>query len=53
MNPFNPPIRTLMGPGPPDVHPRVLTDSEGILSDMGAQFRKGVALPAAREAGAP
>ncbi|MHC4931967.1 MAG: pyridoxal-phosphate-dependent aminotransferase family protein [Planctomycetota bacterium] len=24
MNPFNPPIRTLMGPGPSDVHPRVL-----------------------------
>jgi alanine-glyoxylate transaminase/serine-glyoxylate transaminase/serine-pyruvate transaminase len=24
MNPFNPPIRTLMGPGPSNVHPRVL-----------------------------
>ena len=22
---FNPPVRTLMGPGPSDVHPRVLT----------------------------
>ena len=25
MQPFNPPLRTLMGPGPSDVHPRVLT----------------------------
>jgi alanine-glyoxylate transaminase/serine-glyoxylate transaminase/serine-pyruvate transaminase len=24
INPFNPPIRTLMGPGPSDVHPRIL-----------------------------
>lgn len=24
MNSFNPPIRTLMGPGPSDIHPRVL-----------------------------
>ncbi|MCH9742070.1 MAG: alanine--glyoxylate aminotransferase family protein [Proteobacteria bacterium] len=25
MNSFNPPIRTLMGPGPSDIHPRVLS----------------------------
>lgn len=25
IKPFNPPVRTLMGPGPSDVHPRVLT----------------------------
>ncbi|MEO1940820.1 MAG: alanine--glyoxylate aminotransferase family protein, partial [Candidatus Thioglobus sp.] len=24
MKSFNPPIRTLMGPGPSDVHPRIL-----------------------------
>src|SRR5438132_11274051 len=24
MNSYNPPVRTLMGPGPSDVHPRVL-----------------------------
>ena len=24
MRPFNPPTRTLLGPGPSDVHPRVL-----------------------------
>jgi aspartate aminotransferase-like enzyme len=25
MKSFNPPIRTLMGPGPSDVHPRILS----------------------------
>ncbi|MEO1939851.1 MAG: alanine--glyoxylate aminotransferase family protein, partial [Candidatus Thioglobus sp.] len=25
MQSFNPPIRTLMGPGPSDVHPRILS----------------------------
>ena len=25
MKSFNPPVRTLMGPGPADVHPRILS----------------------------
>jgi aspartate aminotransferase-like enzyme len=41
---FNPPVRTLMGPGPADVHPRVLAALGTVLADLGYPADTGAAL---------
>jgi len=41
MSSFNPPVRTLMGPGPADIHPRVLTAlSRPIIGHLDPAFQQ-------------
>jgi len=54
---FTPPVRRLMGPGPSDVHPRVLSAMAqptighlDPLLEQGATINAGAALPAMEEA---
>lgn len=50
---FTPPSRLLMGPGPSDVHPRVLAALEQVLDAMGADIETGAAAAAEEEKALP